>query len=84
MLKLFKLVQDEGLMSQPTAQEIKESIQDLTNYRDRLIKEVVKIAKKLQMPQGKIESTLAENPEIKKIEKAINQLAKQQQEISNH
>ena len=64
-------------MSKPTQEELKKSIQELSEYRDRLTKEVVSIAKKLKMPQKKIASTLAEHSELKKIEEILSQMVAQ-------
>ncbi len=64
-------------MAEPTLEELKESIEALTAYRDRLHKEVSTIAKKLRMPQHKIDSTLKEHSELKEVEQAIIQLTSQ-------
>ena len=54
-------------MSVPTLKELDDSINLLTAYRDRLTKEVVSIAKKLQMSPKKISSTLEEHLELKEL-----------------
>ena len=51
-------------MSEPNLDELNESIKLLINYRNRLEKEVSSIARKLQMPPARINSTLKENPEL--------------------
>ena len=51
-----------------------ESIDLLSGYRDRLRQEVITIAKKLQMPSSKINSTLEENQELNEIKKVLSQL----------
>ena len=45
-------------MSETNLNELDESIKLLSTYHDRLKKEVVAIAKKLQMPTAKINSSL--------------------------
>ena len=64
-------------MTSPSDQELNDSIQELTAYRDRLQKEVKSIATKLRMPQNKVQSALIENAELKQIEAFISQLIKQ-------
>ena len=41
-------------MRSPTEEELEESIKALTEYKNRLEKEVVTISNKLKMPQKKI------------------------------
>ena len=41
-------------MQSPTEEELEESIKELTEYKNRLEKEVVTISNKLKMPQNKI------------------------------
>ena len=66
-------------MAEPNLQELNESIQLLSNYRDRLHKEVSTIAKKLQMPPGKINSVLKDNSELANINKSIVYLISQRE-----
>ena len=40
-------------MQSPTEEELEESIKELTEYKNRLEKEVVSISNKLKMPQKK-------------------------------
>ncbi len=61
-------------MPEATPKELQESIDELTAYRDRLQKEVVSIAQKLKMPPKKIDLSLEENSELKKIEMILSQL----------
>ncbi len=61
-------------MTKKNLNELDESIELLSNYRDRLEKEVITVAKKLQMPSTKITSTLEENEELIKLKKALSQL----------
>ena len=66
-------------MSEPSPAEFKETIQELTAYRDRLHKEVITVAKKLQMSPKKITITLEEHSEIKQINSILKQLKVQLQ-----
>ena len=42
------------------------------------IRKIINIAQKLRMPQNKVEASLKEHPELKKIEKVLSQLKSQQ------
>ena len=64
-------------MAEATSQELNDSIELLNCYKDRLQKEVTNMAKKLQMPQDKINITLKQNSELKQIEKVLQQLHRQ-------
>ncbi len=61
-------------MPEARLEEINATIEALTAYRDRLQKEVTSIAKKLQMPQGKIQSILKEHAELTELQKIIEHL----------
>ena len=41
-------------MQSPTEEELEESIKELTEYKNRLEKEVVSISNKLKLPQKKL------------------------------
>ncbi len=67
-------------MTEPTQEELNESINELLAYKDRLNKEVVRVAKKLRMPQKKIESTLSEHIELNQVKELISKLIEQRDE----
>ena len=48
-------------MKSPTEEEFEESIKELSEYKNRLEKEVVTISQKLKMPQRKIKSIIVES-----------------------
>ncbi len=64
-------------MANATLQEINESIQLLSEYRDRLQKEINTISKKLQIKPQRISSKLKEQLELQSIEVLINSLIEQ-------
>ena len=64
-------------MSEATRQELQESINQLTAYRHRLIREVINMAQKLKLPQTKIDSTIMVHPELKLLDKILTQLKAQ-------
>ncbi len=67
-------------MSEPTNEELHESIKMLTSYRNRLTKAITSISQKLQMPQRKIDQTLESNSELKEIENTLAKLIKQKED----
>ena len=64
-------------MTDASAQELKESIKELTAYRDRLKQDVIGMGQKLKLPQKKIDATLADHPELQRIEGILQQLQDQ-------
>ncbi len=61
-------------MSDANSIQLKESIQLLSNYRDRLEKEIVTIANKLQIPKEKINATLSQHKELNDVKKTLKEL----------
>ena len=61
-------------MPEKDLNEINESIKLLSNYLDRLKTEVTAVARKLQMPNSHIDSTLKENSELIELQKTLTQL----------
>ena len=61
-------------MSDVSTQDLEESIEQLTTYRDRLRADVIAMGQKLKLPQKKIDSTLSEHPELQRIEGVLQQL----------
>ena len=64
-------------MPEPTPEEIKESIKSLEGYKARLKKECTNMAKKLGMPPQRIEASLENHDELKRIEVILAKLNKQ-------
>ncbi len=64
-------------MSQATRQELQESINELTAYRDRLHKEVINIGKKLKLHPKNIESTVQNHEELANLERVLKKLHSQ-------
>ena len=66
--------------SDPSRQELEESIDQLAAYRDRLIKDVIGMGQRLKLPQKQVEFTLAQHPELQKLEAILAQLESQKSE----
>ena len=70
-------------MSSPTEEELEESIQELTEYKNRLEKEVITISNKLKMPQRKVDSIINSHEELNKIKIILSKLNKQKDNIAS-
>ncbi|MCP9775972.1 hypothetical protein KBY58_08655 [Cyanobium sp. HWJ4-Hawea] len=64
-------------MSDPSLQELLESIEALTTYRDRLTSDVRSMGQRLKLPQKKVDDTLASHAELQRIEEVLAQLVSQ-------
>ena len=70
-------------MKSPTEEELEESIKDLTEYKNRLEKEVVTISNKLKMPQKKINSIIKSHSELNQINIILSKLNKQKTNLAS-
>ena len=64
-------------MQRPTEEELEESIKELSEYKNRLVEEVLTISKTLKMPHTKIQSILNSHEELNQIKTILSQLNKQ-------
>ena len=71
-------------MPEEDLNEINESIKLLSNYHDRLKKEVIAVARKLQIPHSHINSTLEENSELIEIQETLTKLIAHRDKQLNH
>ena len=70
-------------MRSPTEEEFKKSIKELTEYKNRLEREVVTISKKLKMPHGKINSIINSHQELNQIKTILSKLNKQKENLTS-
>ena len=70
-------------MSSPTEEELEESIKELTEYKNRLEKEVVTISNKLKMPQEKINAIIKSHSELNQIKIILSKLNKQKKNVTS-
>ena len=70
-------------MSSPTEEELEESIKELTEYKNRLEKEVITISNKLKMPQRKVDSIINSHEELNKIKIILSKLNKQKGNVAS-
>ena len=70
-------------MQTPTEEEFKKSIKELSEYKNRLEKEVITISNKLKMPQRKVDSIINSHEELNKIKIILSKLNKQKANIAS-
>ena len=70
-------------MQSPTEEELEESIKELTEFKNRLEKEVVTISNKLKIPQGKIDSIINSHSELNQIKKILSKLNNQKENAAS-
>ena len=70
-------------MKSPTEEEFEESIKELSEYKNRLEKEVLTISQKLKMPQRKIKSIINSHQELNQIKTILSKLNKQNKKIGS-
>ena len=68
-------------MSDPTQEELKESIKQLSDYRDRLQTEVISISQKLKMSPKKITSIINSHKELNQLQGILSRLNSQHENI---
>jgi hypothetical protein len=68
---------DQPPQQAPSIEELQESIDELSAYRERLYNDVLGLGKKLRLSQKKIEATLSEHPELTRIDEVLDQLKAQ-------
>ena len=61
----------------PSVEELQESIDELSAYRERLYNDVIGLGKKLRLSQKKIDETVNEHPELTRIDEILSQLKHQ-------
>ena len=70
-------------MQSPTEEELEESIKELSEYKNRLEKEVVTISNKLKMPQEKINAIIKSHSELNQIKIILSKLNKQKENVTS-
>ena len=70
-------------MQSPTEEELEESIKELTEYKNRLEKEVVTISNKLKMPKEKINAIIKSHSELNQIKIILYKLNKQKKNVTS-
>ena len=68
---------DQPPQQAPSIEELQESIDELSTYRERLYNDVLGLGKKLRLSQKKIDATISEHPELTRIDEVLDQLKAQ-------
>ena len=68
---------DQSASDLPSLEELQESIDELSAYRERLFQDVVGLGKKLRLSQKKIDAPIAEHPELQRLNEVMSQLVAQ-------
>ena len=68
---------DQAAPDLPSIEELQESIDELAAYRERLFHDVVGLGRKLRLSQKKIDATVAEHAELKRLNEVMSQLVAQ-------
>ena len=68
-------------MQSPTEEEFEKSIQELSEYKNRLEKEVITISNKLKMPQKQINTIIKSHSELNQIKVILSKLNKQKENL---
>ena len=71
-------------MQSPTEEELEESIKELTEYKNRLEKEVISISNKLKMPRKKLNSIINSHSELNQIKIILSKLNKQKKNLDSN
>ncbi len=70
------------IKQRPKEEEFEESIRELSEYKNRLEKEVTTISEKLKMPPTKIKSIIDSHKELINIKIILSKLNKQKKNIT--
>ena len=68
---------DQPPQQAASIEELQESIDELSTYRERLYNDVLGLGKKLRLSQKKIDAALSEHPELTRIDEVLDQLKAQ-------
>ncbi len=64
-------------MTEPSITELQDTLKELSAYRDRLRDDVIAMGQKLKLPQKRIDATIAEHPELQRLDVVVEQLEEQ-------
>ena len=71
-------------MSIPKEEEFEKSIKELSEYKNRLEKELATISQKLKMPHTKIKSIINDHKELNQIKTILPKLNKQKENMTSN
>ena len=71
------------VMSEPSLDELQDSIEQLTAYRERLENDVKAMGQKLRMPQKKIQAAVDDHAELQRLGEILDQLNQQRDAMAS-
>ena len=71
------------VMSEPSLDELQDSIEQLTAYRERLENDVKAMGQKLRMPQKKIQAAVDDHAELQRLGEILDQLSQQRDAMAS-
>ena len=70
-------------MTEPSLDELQESIEELAAYRERLETDIRNLGQKLRMPPKKVEAAVNEHAELQRICEILDQLKRQKDAMTS-
>lgn len=70
-------------MTEPSLEELQESIEELAAYRERLETDIRGLGQKLRMPPKKVEAAVDEHAELQRISEILAQLKRQRDAMTS-
>lgn len=68
----------EKINKNVSKEQIKETIIELEEYRERLVSDIVQLGKKIKLSKKTVDKNIIEHPEIDYIDKILGQLRSEQ------
>jgi predicted nucleic acid-binding Zn-ribbon protein len=81
MLDDVAILRDQTM--EPSLDELQDSIEQLTAYRERLENDVKAMGQKLRMPQKKIQAAVADHAELQRLGEILEQLSQQRDAMTS-
>lgn len=81
MLDDVAILRDQTM--EPSLDELQDSIEQLTAYRERLENDVKAMGQKLRMPQKKIQSAVDDHAELQRLGEILEQLTQQRDAMAS-
>ncbi|MED5384861.1 MAG: hypothetical protein VX481_09965 [Cyanobacteriota bacterium] len=81
MLDDVAILRDKTM--EPSLEELQDSIEQLTAYRERLENDVKAMGQKLRMPQKKIQAAVDDHAELQRLGEILEQLTQQRDAMTS-
>jgi predicted nucleic acid-binding Zn-ribbon protein len=81
MLDDVAILRDQRM--EPSLDELQDSIEQLTAYKERLENDVKAMGQKLRMPQKKIQAAVTDHAELQRLGEILEQLTQQRDAMTS-